>query len=509
MGGGSLSDLAKDREARRRDRRRLIVCQPEPPAGDPHARLTMGVLRWVEEVPRVTVIAKVTLGYELDGSVFFSPEPAPLTLDRPLEGIAGGPREVAEASDVVPRKSALDVVLTGVAHARGPDSHIHGALRLATVRPPPEGQAPWGLSRSFVVAASTPSTAIPLTTSYLSPSEGSQAERLGPERTDADPKTPGSSFDPRAYAVAPPAQQLAWLPDDALSLHLEGLSPGGHPFALELPALTVRVTLIAALWGDHELPMRCDTLAIDTEARRVTLTYRGDVEVNQDGREIRRIIASVERRGDERADPDRLAFLQRGTIAFAAEPEDLEPDAPPIPDEHPRLTAARYATWRSKAPPPKLVLDDYTRIAVELTEKREERAVVLARYGFDEDRWTIEERGWLEAMARDALQGDVRLAALHAERFAAIQQELAEDVVPIDVATYARTRAALELGDEPSVALAELNLSVPAWLRIDDDMQVRAAADPALAAELDELLQGHRAMIQASRALDDTEDEET
>lgn len=499
-----MSDLQKEREARRRDRRRLVVCQPEPPA--PGARLAVGILRWVEEVPRVSVIAKATLGYELDGAVFFAPEPAPLTLGRPLDGVAGGPREVAEATDVVPRKSALDVLLTGVAHAREAATRIHGSLRLATVSPPPAGQAPWGMSRSFVVAASSPATAIPLTTSYLSPSEGSQAERLGPERTDADPKTPGDSFDARAYAAAPPAQQLAWLPDEALSLHLEGLSPGGHPLALELPALTVRVTLIAALWGDHELPMRCDTLAIDTEARRITLTFRGDVEVTQDGREIRRIIASVERRGEERTDPDRLAYLQRGTVAFAAEPEDLEPGAPPIPDEHPRLTAARYATWRSKAPPPQLVLDDYTRVAVELAEQREARATVLARYGFDEDRWTIEERGWLEAMARDALQGDVRLAALHAERFVAIQRELADEVVPLDVATYARTRAALELGEQPSVALSELNISAPAWLRIDDDMKGRAAADPALAAELEELLQGNRAMIEASRALDEDDE---
>jgi Uncharacterized protein conserved in bacteria (DUF2169) len=491
MAGGSVTN--GDRQQALRDRRRLVVCQPEPPVVLGKAHLAVGALRWIADVPRLTVIAKAVLDVLDSGELAFA-EPR-LQLEQPWTDQPTLPDELRAASDFVPRKARTDVVFAGLTYAARPARTIAGSFAIEPATEPPA----WRLKRDFAAAGLTESSSFPLTMHHLVADRGRTPEPVGPSRVRGSITEPGAGFDPGLYAVAPIAQQLPFDALGPLRLTMEGLVPAADPLTVVVPDYRVRVTLEASTWGRHELPMQLDTIAFDSEHRTIDLVWRGDVEVIQDGRELRRIIASIEPRGASRSDADRNAHLQRGTFEFAVEPEDLTPESPPIPSDHPRLTIARYASWRSKAPPPKLPLDVYVRVAAELSEGREPREDVLASYGIDDARWTVEERGWLEAMARDALQGDLRLSVLHAQLYAEASAELASATPSPTLDVYAEIRAAIEMGDDPGEKLAAHGLSVPRWIRIDAQMRDDASDDRGLRAEVDTRVAEHKERIRVRR----------
>ena len=86
-----------------------------------------------------------------------------------------------------------------------------------------------------------------------------------------------------------------------------------------------------------------------------------------DDTELARVIVSLEEKGKERTPERRLADTQRGKVFFAWSEEDAMKGEPP-PTDDPRLESARYGTWASTAPEPRLELDRYALISAELAQ---------------------------------------------------------------------------------------------------------------------------------------------
>jgi hypothetical protein len=157
-----------------------------------------------------------------------------------------------------------------------------------------------------------------------------------------------------------------------------------------------------------EIAMDCDTLHIDTDRETMTLLFRGDTPIEaMDTTMIGRLVVSLEHKDRPRSVSEIFRELPRGMFFYAAEPDDVAPDAPPIPETSAELTMARYETWgHERAPDPALSLEAYAQVSAELGEKREARAAILERHGLDEDGWTLEERAWAEVLADTGAEND-------------------------------------------------------------------------------------------------------
>jgi hypothetical protein len=131
------------------------------------------------------------------------------------------------------------------------------------------------------------------------------AALLWASRVALSPGPPPAGFDFRLFNAAPSEQQLDEIPP-GLEIQLENLHPEHAWLETRLPALKIRLFRLAPR-ADRaaEMPVRCDTLAIDADRGLGFLVWRGAVLLEGDapvGRLVVAVEAEGERIGPEHAD---------------------------------------------------------------------------------------------------------------------------------------------------------------------------------------------------------------
>ncbi|AKT38164.1 DUF2169 domain-containing protein [Chondromyces crocatus] len=455
---------------------RIIWGQPEIEGG---VRLSSGVMRSRSPTggaarDSIVLVAKAALQFPPEGEEALLIPPPPLSLDV-LSSLSGATEsELAYASDFVPGKPSVEVLVTGHAYAEEAAHRIDASLGVGAMH------------RSFTLVASGPATRLPLSSAYLRDTDGKRTTApVGPIRP---PPRSGARepLNPDAHSYASPSQRLDTIPPDA-ALELVGLSPRARRRVIRLPDLTPMAIAVSRFGDDIPISLTCDTLWIHTDEERLVLVWRGPIPLppTTDPATIERIDLWLARAG-EPVDVDSVRRrLQRGVFAFAVEEADvIEGRAPPpIPPE--QLAAVRYALWE-ESPEPALPLEAYARISAELMEKRESRADVLLHHQLDEDAWTVEERAWLEWMGAAAMRGDAQPAKEYGDLFLEAQEALAgPDEAARTIDDYVPIKAAMDRGADPTKVLAAFTMTLPEWLRLDRRFSTLAASDAALRAEIE------------------------
>ncbi|WP_437299639.1 DUF2169 domain-containing protein [Sorangium sp. So ce426] len=293
--------------------------------------------------PCVTVAVKATFQLSPDGVAALA-APLPLFDDVFHEQNAG--RSLYVASDAVPHKPRADVLLTGSAYAPPGQRVSHRWVRLAVFEVHAHGHAPAVDKRLQVVGerqrdpatgqVTAPAAFSRLPVRYELAFGGARCPEnpVGRGADPADLRLPSivnpaapdapdgfgpisrawpqrrralGAWDPAKllrpvpelpiamdwgyFNAAPRDQQVRYLRGDEWIL-LEGLHPTAAQVRSRLPGVTARVLLRAPRLADPagvELTVRCDTLWIDADALRCTLTWRASLAVAE------RALEAVER----------------------------------------------------------------------------------------------------------------------------------------------------------------------------------------------------------------------
>ncbi|MFT3764723.1 MAG: DUF2169 domain-containing protein [Minicystis sp.] len=412
---------------------RIVVVQPKSAvvSGAQAAPLpAVGVVRWSDPEPTLTVIVKATFSFALPGAATLAPDQLPLSLG---EGLREGDPEVDYPSDFVPRKGAADVLLSGHAYADVPSDAIAGRLAVGPVE------------RRFRGLAERPALRIPLRGAQIAGPSGEKAARVGAARRplrpvaegdfspDEGPRYHTETFNYFAYNTAPPDQLSDWIAPDA-TVELSGLSVRG-PVRFALPGLSPKVLVDALGAQTAVVDLACDTLWIDVDQEIGVMVWRGHVSVSSPrAPEVDRILVALDPHDEPLDAYEFRRRAMRSRLSFAAE-EDRLSQEPAGDDESDRLTIARYELWSHEAAPdPELSLAQYAQISAELASGHETRNETLERYYLDEDTWTVEERAWLERMASAAASGDVGVAVEYGALFSAARKAI-DAVAPAKLST--------------------------------------------------------------------------
>ena len=438
-------------------RDRIIVAQPRRD----HAALPTGVLHWFHGMDALTVIVKGTFSYADSDTLVLCGEQEPLTIDRPSEL---APAELMMASDFVPRKSAVDVLLYGHAHAVQATTRIDARIALGEMQ------------RSFCVVSDREQSTIALTDDHLRDRNGEMTPPVGPAFSIALLEPVVDDADSAdIYMSAVPMMRCGSVAAGDV-IELMGLSARGKR-RLRLPSMQPVLTAPALAEIVPQL-MTCDTVWLDTDNERCVLVWRAAFDTLGGVEQL--TLGFVDGEGD----------LARGHFFYAAQRHDLSSEPKPDTDEADRLRMARYETLADiDGPQPSITLERYAIITAELAEQREPREDVLARHGFDEDAWLLEERGWLERMAGDALTGDATVAAQFGDLFVEAQGELARpEEHARTLSDWVTISVAIERAEDVSQALFDHDLTLAEWLRLDKRWRTACIADDALEAQRSELL---------------------
>lgn len=205
----------------------------------------------------------------------------PSGLCEPMDALDGLDGPLGALSDDAPEKPHADVVLVGhvAAHARP-----HAVVAFAVARGPDL------LLRRRLVAFGprTPRSGerAPVPRFPIGPAaqvDGPSAEEpAGPWLLDPDAPRGPDGFGPVAPSnepsIASPAQRLGPLRGGEQLLFV-GLGERAEPFVARLPASIPYATLAAPGLAPTAVPLVGDTLAIDVDARRVLVTFRGLLRV--------------------------------------------------------------------------------------------------------------------------------------------------------------------------------------------------------------------------------------
>jgi hypothetical protein len=447
-------------------RRRVVVVQADGrPRWGVHAPLSVGVTRWGDAAHPAAIVLKAT--FDISGPEgerrLRLVEPRPLSPSIASELHDG----LAYGSDFGFAKPRVDVLVFGHAHAAAPSTRIPVRLRVGD----------W--ERGAIAVAHDPTREIPLTPPHLESPAGGATEPWGVVREDAE----GESYDARRRCRAAASMQLDAL-DLAAQIEIEGLSPRATRATFQLPGIGPRVAVDARGTTFGLLDVRCDTLHLDTDFEQLVLIWRAELPSSIPLHSIHRLVVSLEREGDPDADEAMLRGVVRGTVGFALEEDDFPGDA----DE---LEMARWEALEHAADP-ELPLDRYAAITAELAEKKRPRGEVLDSHGLDERSWLIEERAWTERIGKELSSGDGTPAAALGEQILAAQSRFAGPHEPRSLEEYARVKVALEGSETPEMVMAEHDIALGEWLRLDRHWQSACSADPGLARELRDQLAQHR-----------------
>lgn len=290
--------------------------------------LPIGVLAWRAPRPALSVIVKMTLHLSGSEPSLLDPQEN-LSLDR--RSPVGAPHELLYASDFAPKKARCDVLLTGHARSEVPSRVIPARLRAGSVE------------RRFFALAAEPSMEIPLSATYLRAGESASSgdvsvgpsDALAPSRAARSalasldpnglPLAPlPPDFDFTAFNAAPPEQQLNQMP---VAIELDALLPGAPRQRIDFPSERPRVYAFVNDRGARpirEVPLRCDTLWIDTDRAICSLVFRGIIELATEG-DVPRLALTLAPFGLPERAKDLERRLDGAPRVRAAEASDFRP----------------------------------------------------------------------------------------------------------------------------------------------------------------------------------------
>lgn len=295
--------------------------------------LPVGVLPWNAPQPITTVIVKATFTMARDGVAVLADPQEPLGIDQPL---ADADDELYCASDFVPLKQAVDVLMVGHARAPAPTTMIPFALSVGHRRV------------SWVAVSDQPTVAIPLLQRHVRADvhDPTSARRLAPAPhgvTSWARHTIPGQFDFSAFNAAIPKHRVSELMPGT-TLVLEGLLPSSPVRAVQISSLAPYIFYVpgpdpASLRAGQRVPLVCDTLWIDVDRALFTLTWRGAVE-RATGAARPLLVATMRPADDPPGWTEIAAQLDGADWYEAASETDLAADPPtgPLPTEHDRIS---------------------------------------------------------------------------------------------------------------------------------------------------------------------------
>lgn len=221
---------------------------------------SVGVVHFDDPEPTLTVVVKASFSLST-GNLSIDQEP--LYVDD--AGSSGTDIELERASDFAPRKGPIDVLLVGSARSATPSRAWPFAVEIGD----------WKKS-GFVVSGS-PARELRLVAPHVrtAPHAGAPMTRVAPCRVEAKGPSLAAGFDASTFNAAPIDQRL---PELRLGqpIGLTGLLGDGSRVEGWLPETLAAVFCVSGS-DVSVVPMRLDTLVIDTDRDLGMLTWRGSI----------------------------------------------------------------------------------------------------------------------------------------------------------------------------------------------------------------------------------------
>jgi hypothetical protein len=425
------------------------------------APLAVGVVRWRGVDERLALVLKLTLRFDEGTISVVEPEP--------VRGAVGDGDDLEAPSDFVLFKPMCDLLLVGHAHCTPPAERVDVELEVGSFK------------RAFRAVAGSPSASIPLRPAHLRDARD-EPLAVGPRNVVRESSDAAStSHDHAALQSAPASFQVELVAPDA-PVALRGLSPRSERCAFSLPGLAPWAWA-EGVDGLVSLPIRCDTMVIDSDYQRIQLVWRAPLP--EGFVEVDRFVISLEREAEPRDLDAIFGDLPRGTIDWATEEHaDLAGDDAD-------LQMASYEVLEHRAEP-ELTLPEFAAVSARLAEQDRPRAEILADLELTERAWTIEERAWIERMGDAATAGDGTVAAKFADLFLDAQDQLAGPNEPRSLESYVAVKVELERADKPKDRLDERGICFGEWMRLERYWNDCAAEEPEIARRLAELIAAAR-----------------
>lgn len=396
--------------------------------------LPVGLVAWPPEDERTTVVVKAS--FDLGATLLLSDRQRPFGRGNPATREGSLDIERADVDDLVIAKLGADVLFAGSAHGASPSERIPCRIRV--------GEA---FELAFAAVAASSLEQIPLTGAHLRTADGrAPLPPVGPIRAREVEAAPPSSLEPlddelRAEVLAAIRADLDSLeamrpPEDASSsaegtrarkgsweglaeasrlgqfgvqhaaaqlvvphlrgdelLELDGLSPGGGRRTLTLPGLEPLV-IAEGRRGRHRVILSCDTLVLDDAG--LTLTWRGEVPEDLLASPVARLVVTLAPRDRWPSVAEIEAELVRAHFTRVEVADGAGALAAPSPDVELELARVMHANAR---PRPLLATREFGEVRDAL-DATDDRASTLARFGLDEELWSIE----LLAQARPQME---------------------------------------------------------------------------------------------------------
>jgi len=289
------------------------------------------------------------------------------------------------------------------------------------------------------------------------------------------------------------------LPADG-AIELLGFAPTTKPLRLTLPRLHPFAMIETREQDLSTVDLDCDTVWIDTDRALFVTVWRGVIPIpSRDGSAFRRIVLGLEDIDQPRTYEQAMASLHHSDLSLA-----VTEDALLNPEAHASTAQAVLdaATLKRDQRPPdtQLPLQTYATVSAHVAEGEPFASKALTAHHLDGRGWAQEERAWLTAIADDAAKGPEGegLALQVSAAVQAAQDALGPDEPARDLNSYVAMRVAIEDQGDPARTLAEQQMTLAAWMRLDRAWSRRGKEDPVCGQQIRDGLNNERARLHAA-----------